>query len=70
LLDAGSDRLIRSFTAQEMVIRYGCPISLDVNMPVDRQLQALEEIRTWAEANVTRFRPGHWYFGGRALEGA
>lgn len=65
LADERSDHRFRRFAAEELVIRYGCDVPFEVDMPVKRQLQAIQEIRVWVDANGSRFQPGRWYFAGR-----
>jgi uncharacterized protein (TIGR02270 family) len=64
LADERSDHPLRRFAAEELVIRYGCDVPFEVDMPVKRQLQAIREISAWVDANGRRFQPGHWYFAG------
>ena len=66
LNDPRTDQQLRSFTAEEVVIRYGCKIPFEIDMPVTNQRAALDEIGRWAEANEHRFSHGGWYFGGRS----
>jgi uncharacterized protein (TIGR02270 family) len=66
LAEEGSDHQLRKFAAEELVIRYGCDVPFEVDMPVAQQLRAINEIQTWVRANGSRFRPGRWYFAGHS----
>jgi uncharacterized protein (TIGR02270 family) len=62
LADENSDHQLRKFAAEELVIRYGCDVPFEVDMPVAQQLRAIEKIRTWIDTDGSRFKPGLWYF--------
>ena len=62
-----SDHRMRVCGAEELAIRYGCPVLFEVDMTVRQQRAALAEIARWTSANETRFRAGAWYFAGAEL---
>lgn len=64
LTDPRSGRRLREFAAEELAIRYGCPVPFETSMPVARQLRALRGIQQWVEADAERFVAGEWYFAG------
>lgn len=66
LMDPRSGRRVREFAAEELAIRYGCPVPFETSMPVARQLRALQGIQQWVEAEAGRFIVGEWYFAGKA----
>lgn len=64
LRDPQSAALERQSAADELAIRYGCPIALDTSMWVAAQKKALHGIAAWVEAEGSRFAPGGWYMAG------
>ena len=62
LADPRSGRRLREFAADELAIRYRCPVPFETSMPVARQLRALRGIQQWVEADGARFVAGEWYF--------
>lgn len=66
LQDPRSDRRLRRLASHEMVVRYGCPLPFEPDMPVRQQAQVLREMRSWVDENAGRFNPGGWYAGGQA----
>jgi hypothetical protein len=65
LLDERTPHFVRQMVSEELVIRYGCDVPFEADMPVGRQLHALGVIGDWVKANSSRFQPGVWYFGGQ-----
>ena len=65
LLDSTSTFRLRQLAAEELAIRYGCPVPFEADMPVAWQLRALRDIATWVESNAGRFAAGQWYFAGQ-----
>lgn len=65
LCDPGVEPLLRAISAEELVIRYGCPVPFEVDMPVWRQLQALKEIKRWATSSAYGLPDGRWHFQGK-----
>lgn len=65
LQDSRSDRRLRRLASLELVIRYGCDVAFEPDMPVRQQLAALQEIDQWITQHAARFQPGLWYFNGQ-----
>ncbi len=59
---------VRALICDELVVRYGAPVRLEIDMPVREQLSHLAELSRWAEDNEARFQPGLWYFAGRVMD--
>jgi uncharacterized protein (TIGR02270 family) len=55
---------IRSLVIEELAIRYGCDVSIESDMTVVSQKNAIGKFRTWLEINRSRFQDGAWYFYG------
>lgn len=62
-----SDPQLRKLAAEELVIRYGCDVPFEVDMPVAQQLRALQDVEEWVNSNCGRFQAGGWYFAGHPL---
>jgi uncharacterized protein (TIGR02270 family) len=58
---------MRYLISDELVIRYGCDIVFDTDMPVWQQTEALRDMARWAKDSSSRFRPGYPYFAGRPI---
>ncbi len=65
LIDGSSTAQVRQVAAEELVIRYGCPVPFEADMPVTWQLRALRDIGAWIESHGSRFEAGEWYFAGQ-----
>lgn len=55
---------LRQMAAHELVVRYRCDVPFEVDMPVDRQWAAIDDMRQWLAGHAAQFRPGAWYFAG------
>jgi hypothetical protein len=55
---------IRSLVIEELAIRYGCDVSIESDMTVVSQKNAIGKFRNWLEINRSRFQDGAWYFDG------
>lgn len=64
LRDPHSGVLERASAADELAIRYNCPIALDTSVWVGAQRVALDDIALWIAAQGSRFVPGGWYLAG------
>ncbi|GAB5537521.1 MAG: hypothetical protein Rubg2KO_37700 [Rubricoccaceae bacterium] len=53
---------LRRWIADELAVRYRMPFAFETTWEVNRQLAALEAMRSWAEEQ--RFVPGRWYMAG------
>jgi uncharacterized protein (TIGR02270 family) len=67
LLDDTSTYQLRQLAAEELAIRYECPVPFEADMPVAWQLRALRDIGAWVEADGSRFEAGRWYFAGQPV---
>ena len=67
LLDEHTPNRVRALVCEELAIRYGAHVGLEVDMPVRAQRKHLAGLAEWARANSRKFSPGVWYFAGRAM---
>ena len=65
LIEPNSDGRLRRFVAQELVVRYGCDIPFETDMPVMHQIAAIGRITTWVKERADAFQAGRWYLNGR-----
>jgi hypothetical protein len=65
LVDEKNSNRMRQLAAEELVIRYSCPVPFEADMPVTWQVRALRDIGAWVESNAGRFVVGQWYFAGQ-----
>jgi len=59
--------LLRRSCMEELVTRYGKDFGIETDMPVERQIIALEKAADWARSSGAQFREGAWYFCGSPL---
>ena len=62
---AGTDARLRRLSAHELVIRYGCDVPFEIDMPVTHQVAAIARIADWVKERADVFQPGRWYLHGR-----
>jgi hypothetical protein len=58
---------MRQWAYEELVIRYGMDVPFEADMPVAKQMRALQNIGEWVQSNSSRFQEGAWYFAGREM---
>jgi uncharacterized protein (TIGR02270 family) len=59
-----SPRLIRQMVYEELVVRYDVDFAFETDMPVSKQVQAIDAYCRWEAEHVGRFIEGRWYFSG------
>lgn len=65
LASDATDARLRRLTAHELVIRYGCDIPFETDMPVRHQLAAIGRITDWVKDRADAFQAGRWYLNGQ-----
>jgi uncharacterized protein (TIGR02270 family) len=58
---------MRQLACEELAIRFGMEVPFEADMPVVKQVPALQRIAAWVQANGSRFYEGDWYFAGRRV---
>jgi hypothetical protein len=57
----------RGLAVEELLIRYGVDVPLEVDMPVARQMQLLRAAAGQVAQAEQRVEPGRWYVAGRLV---
>jgi len=57
--------MIRELVHHEFLIRYGCDVPFELQMPVDKQQQAILVYSQWVKENGENYKPGAWYLFGK-----
>jgi hypothetical protein len=65
LAHGDTDVRLRGFNAHELVIRYGCDVPFETDMPVLDQTNAVERMSRWAKEGAIHFEAGAWYLHGQ-----
>lgn len=60
-----SPHALRQLAAEELVIRYGCNVPLEVDAFVAAQLTSLAGVKQWLSVEGRKFEEGRYYFAGR-----
>ena len=64
MADPHTPNMLRDLAHHELLIRYGCDVPFELEMPVAQQQRAIEQIAEWVAHNDDRFKPGAWYSHG------
>ena len=60
-----TDKRLRELIGHELVIRYGCDVPMESDMPVVLQFEAIRRMAAWVTERENRFVPGGWHLNGR-----
>jgi uncharacterized protein (TIGR02270 family) len=63
LLADNTPHKLRGLCLEELVVRYGKDLGIEIDTPVSRQTAPLAEALAWSHAEGSRFSEGYWYFG-------